>query len=80
MQKLGCLGLIFSRLHDYSENMKSRIDTLSIKGNMNIWWEDMKNFRGIRGEDLTWSGFERLFKKNIYLKDTMMTGKMCYMS
>jgi len=37
----------FFQLHDYSENMKVRITTFSLKGKADIWWEDVKNVRGI---------------------------------
>ena len=51
------LALLFSmkklfRLHDYVENMKDRVATFSLKGKEDIWWEDVKNFRGIREEEL----------------------------
>jgi len=42
----------FLRLHDYSKNMKAKIATFSLKGKTNIWWEDVKNVRGIREEEL----------------------------
>jgi len=58
----------FFRLHDYLENMKARVATLSLKGKTNIWWEDMKNVRGINEEDLTWSEFEWLLKKKYLLE------------
>ena len=57
----------FFRLHDYLENMKARISTFSLKGKANIWCEDVKNIRDIY-EELTWSEFERLFKKQCLLK------------
>jgi len=53
----------FFRLHDYSNNMKSRIDTFSLKGKTYIWWEDMNNFIGIHEEEFAWSEFERLLKE-----------------
>lgn len=56
---------IFFRLHDYLENMKSKMATLSIKGKSYILWEYIKNVRGIREEKLTWNEFERIFKKKI---------------
>jgi len=49
------------RLNDYSQNMKARITTISLNGKVDIWWENVKNLRGIHEEDLTWSDFERLF-------------------
>lgn len=52
----------FFRLHDYSENMKARVDTFSLKGNVNFWYEDVKNIRHIHEEDLSWSEFEWLLK------------------
>lgn len=48
----------FFRFHDYSENMRARVDTFSLKGKANIWCEDVKNVRGINKEYLTWSEFE----------------------
>jgi len=52
----------FFRLHYYSVNMKDKIATFSLKGKTYIWWEDVKNIRGIHEEELTWSEFKRLFK------------------
>jgi len=43
--------------------MKAKIATFSLKGKADIWWEDVKNFKGIHEEDLTWHAFGRLFKK-----------------
>ena len=53
----------FFRFHNYSENMKAKITTFSLKGKTNIWWEDVNNVKGIREEELIWDEFERLFKK-----------------
>lgn len=52
----------FFMLHDYLENMKARITTFSLKGKANIWWQDVKNARGMHEEDFTWNEFEQLFK------------------
>jgi len=48
----------FFKLHDYSKNMKARVATFNLKGKADIWWEYVKNFRGINEEYLTWSEFE----------------------
>lgn len=40
------------RLHNYSENMKSKIDTFNLKGKAYIWWEDVNNFHPGRRVDL----------------------------
>jgi len=58
----------FFRLHEYSENMKARVATFSLKGKLDIWWEDVKNARCIHEEYLSWSEFEWLFKKK-YLSE-----------
>lgn len=58
----------FFRLHDYSKNIKARVATFSLKGKANIWWEAVKNIRCIHEKDLTWSEFERLFKKKYLLE------------
>jgi len=44
--------------------MKAKVVTFSLKGKADIWWEDVKNARCIHEEDLPWSEFEWLFKKN----------------
>ena len=54
--------------------MKARIATFRLKGKENIWWEDVKNFKGIHEEDLTWSEFEQLFKKK-YLSERYFDDK-----
>jgi len=64
----------FFRLHDYSENMKSKITTLSLKGKTNISWEYVKNVRGVKEEKLTWDDFERIFRKK-YLSQRNFDGK-----
>lgn len=43
--------------------MKAKITTFSLIGKSYIWWEDVKNFRGIREKYFLWDEFERLFKK-----------------
>jgi len=43
----------FFRLHDYSENMKARVATFSLKGKADIWWEDVKNVTCIHEYDFT---------------------------
>ena len=48
--------------------MKAKIAPFSLKGKENIWWEDVKNVKGIHEEDLTWHAFERLFKKKYLSK------------
>ena len=69
----------FFRLHDYSENMKAMITTFSLKGKVDIWWEDVKNVKGIDEDDLIWHAFESLLKQN-YLSERYYEdgAKDCY--
>lgn len=53
----------FFRLRDFSEKMKARVATFSLKSKGDIWWEDVKNVRGIHEEKFTWIYFEILFMK-----------------
>ena len=58
----------FFELHDYIENMKAKTTIFSLKGKANIWWEDVKNVKGMHEENFTQNEFERLFK-NKYLSE-----------
>ena len=77
----------FFKLHDHSENMKARVATFSLKGKVDIWWEDVKNVKEIHEEYLTWHKFERIFK-NKYLPERYYDDRakefyelwMCYMT
>lgn len=64
----------FFRIHDYSENMKARVTTYSLKGKKDIWWEDLKNFRAIDEKELTQDEFEKLFREK-YLSEHYYDGK-----
>ena len=41
----------FFKVHDYTENMKAKIVIFSLKGKVNIWWENVKQVRDIGIED-----------------------------
>lgn len=55
-------------MHDYSENIKARVATFSLKRKVDIWWEDLKNVRAIHEEDLAWNEFEQLVKRKYLLE------------
>ena len=44
----------YFRVHDFLENMKARMATFNLNGKASIWWEDLKNVKGIHEEDLSW--------------------------
>jgi len=54
--------------HEYTENMKVRIATFSLKGKADIWWEDVKWDRDIMMEDLSLHEFKRIFGKEYLLE------------
>jgi len=54
--------------------MKAKIFTYTLKGKANIWWEVLKNVRGIIKEELTWSEFEKFFR-NQYLSERYFDSK-----
>jgi len=54
--------------HEYTENMKTKIAIFSLKGKENIWWEDAKQVRDIKIEDLSWNEFKRLFRERYLLE------------
>jgi len=57
----------FFELHEYTDNMKAIIAIFSLKGKADIWWEDVKQVRGIRMDDMSWQEFKRIFKKKYLL-------------
>ena len=42
--------------------------TFNLNGKASIWWEDLKNMKGVREEDLSWKRFEKYFWKK-YLSE-----------
>jgi hypothetical protein len=48
--------------------LKARIATFNLNGKASIWWEDLKNVKGIHEEYLSWKRFEKHFKKK-YLSE-----------
>jgi hypothetical protein len=43
----------YFRVHDFLENLKAPVATFNLNGNASIWWEDLKNMKGVRKEDLS---------------------------
>jgi hypothetical protein len=48
--------------------MKARVATFNLNGKASIWWEDLKNVKGVCEEDLSWERFEKYFRKK-YLSE-----------
>jgi hypothetical protein len=64
----------YFRVHDYSENLKARIAIFNMNGKAFVWWEDLRNVKGIHDKDLSWKQFEKYFKKK-YLSEKYFDGK-----
>jgi hypothetical protein len=58
----------YFKVHDFSENLKARVATFNLNGKASIWWEDIKNMKGVCEEDLSWKQFEKYFRKK-YLSE-----------
>lgn len=58
----------FFKLHDYTKTMKAIVAIFSLKGKVDIWWEDVKRVRDIKKKELSWHEFKRLFRKK-YLSE-----------
>jgi hypothetical protein len=58
----------YFRVHDYSENLKVRITIFILNGKTSIWWEDLKNVKGIHEKEFLWKQFEKYFKKKYILE------------
>jgi hypothetical protein len=62
----------YFRVHNYSENTKENISIFNLNGGASIWWEDLKNVKGIKESKLTWKQFEKYFRKAYLLESIMM--------
>jgi hypothetical protein len=54
--------------------LKAQIATFNLNGKASIWWEDLKNVKGIHEEDLSWEWFEKYFRKK-YLSEKYFNKK-----
>jgi hypothetical protein len=51
----------YFRVHDFLEYMKAQVATFNLNGKASIWWEYLKNVKGVHEEDLSWEWFEKYF-------------------
>ena len=58
----------YFRVHDFSKNLKARVSAFNLNGKAFIWWEDLKNVKGIHKEGMSWEWFEKYFRKKYLLK------------
>jgi hypothetical protein len=62
----------YFQVHNYSKNTKVRIDIFILNGGVSIWWEDLKELKGLKEIKLIWKYFDKYFKKACMLE------KYCY--
>jgi hypothetical protein len=43
--------------------LKDQIDIFNLNGKASIWWEELRNVKGIHEKDLSWKQFKKHFKK-----------------
>jgi hypothetical protein len=48
--------------------LKALVATFNLNRKSSIWWEDIKNVKGVHEEDLSWKQFEKYFWKK-YLSE-----------
>jgi hypothetical protein len=58
----------YFRVRDYSENLKARIGIFNLNGKASIWWEELRNMKGIQEKKLSWRQFEKYFNKKYLSK------------
>jgi len=48
---------------NYFENTKARIAVFNLNEGASIWWEYLKEIKGLKESKLTWKQFEKHFRK-----------------
>jgi len=64
----------FFKVHHYIKNIKENVASFSLKGKVGIWWEDLKNVKGIGEEEFSWDEFEGHFRRK-YLFESYYDNK-----
>jgi hypothetical protein len=59
----------YFKVHDYYENLKDCITIFNLNGKDSIWWEDVRNVKGVLEKDLSWKKFEKYVKKKYLLEN-----------
>ena len=58
----------YFQIHNYSNNMKSRMAIYNLNGKDDIWWKNIKRVKNIREKYVTWRTFKKYFKR-IFLSE-----------
>ena len=52
----------YFHIYNFSNQLKERMAIYNLSGKTDIWWQDLKRFKGIRKKEFNWSTFKRYFK------------------
>jgi hypothetical protein len=66
---------MYFQVQNYSENTKVKISIFNLNGGASIWWEDLKEVKGLKESKLIWKHFENYFRK-VYLPEKYYDGKI----
>src|SRR6267378_3543923 len=53
----------YFQIYNYSNQLKARMAIYNLSGKADIWWQDLKQVKGIKEKNINWSTFKKYFKK-----------------
>ena len=61
-------------MHEYTENEKAKIAIFNLNGRAAIWWEHLRQVKGLSERKIEWRKFEKYFKQK-YLSERYFDSK-----
>ena len=58
----------YFQIYNYSNNVKVRMQIYNLKGNASIQWQDLKSSHGLKDNNMEWSEYKKLFKKQYLIE------------
>jgi hypothetical protein len=65
----------YFQVHYYYENTKARISIFNLNGGTSIWWEELKEIKGLKERNITWKKLEKYLQKD-YLSEKYYDDKI----
>jgi hypothetical protein len=56
----------YFKFHVHYKHLKAQITIFNLNGKASIWWEDLRNVKGVHKKDLSWKQFEKYFKNKYF--------------
>jgi hypothetical protein len=66
-------------LHDYTSNMKVRMEVFQLKGSALLWWKMLLPQLNMAVEDVSWELFEECFERGTFQRNSLSVGSMSSM-